>query len=75
MMRRLLFRNRRWLGMASVLAGAGMILVHYVDYGFTAHLTMPDHGMTGLLLVIAGVFLAIGKPDRRARRPGKKEES
>ena len=59
---KLLLHNRRWLGLALVLAGAGLTTVHYIDYGYTAHFTMPDHGLVGIILMVAGGFLGIGKP-------------
>jgi len=59
---KLLQNNRRWIGLASVLGGTGLILCHYIDYGYTAHFTMPDHGIVGMILVIVGGFLGIGKP-------------
>ena len=61
-MLKLLSANRRWLGMASVITGAGLILCHYIDYGYTSHLAIPDHGIVGILLVVAGGVLGIGKP-------------
>ncbi len=53
-----LLTQRFWIGLASVLGGAGLILVHYIDYGGTLHFTFPDHGTLGLLLVIIGALLA-----------------
>jgi len=64
---------RRWLGMALVAGGAGLMAVHYMDYGWTAHLTFPDHGIAGLVLVIIGAILGLGKPGTRARPPGEQK--
>ncbi len=73
----LLKTNRRWLGMALVLGGAGLMLVHFVDYGSTLHFPVEgivvDHGVVGLILVIIGAFLGLGKPGARAKKPGKEE--
>jgi len=53
-----LLTQRFWIGLASVLSGASLILIHYIDYGGTLHFTFPDHGTAGLLLVIIGALLA-----------------
>ena len=57
-----LLTQRFWIGLASVLGGASLILIHYIDYGGTLHFTFPDHGTVGLLLVIIGALLAGLKP-------------
>ena len=66
--------TRRWVGLALVLGGAGLTTVHYIDYGWTAHLTFPDHGIVGGILVIIGIALGIGKPGTRAQPPETKED-
>ena len=63
--------TRRWLGMALALGGTGLVAVHYMDYGWTAHLAFPDHGIVGAILFIIGVALGLGKPGTRAKPPGK----
>jgi len=62
-----LLENRHWLGMALGLGGAGLMLVHFIDYGFTLHLTAVDHGTVGLILIILGAFLGAGKAGARRR--------
>ena len=57
-----LLAQRFWIGLASVLGGASLILIHYIDYGGTLHFTFPDHGTVGLFLVIIGALLAGLKP-------------
>jgi len=57
-----LLTQRFWIGMASVVAGFGLILVHFIDYGGTIHFTFPDHGVAGILLVVIGGLLAGLKP-------------
>ena len=59
--------QRFWVGMASVLGGAGLILVHYIDYGGTLHFIFPDHGTMGLILVIIGALLAGLKPGTKRK--------
>ena len=66
-MLKLLSANRRWLGMASVIGGAGLILCHYIDYGYTSHLAFPDHGIVGIALVVLGGFLGVGKPGAKLK--------
>ncbi len=61
--------TRRWLGMALVIGGAGLVAVHYIDYGWTAHLCFPDHGVVGAILFLIGVGLGIGRPGTRAKPP------
>ncbi|KKN60909.1 hypothetical protein LCGC14_0527080 [marine sediment metagenome] len=63
-----LLTQRFWIGIASVLGGAGLILVHYIDYGGTLHFTFPDHGTLGLALVIFGALIA-GLKSKKSRRP------
>lgn len=65
--------TRRWLGLALVLGGAGLTAVHYIDYGWTAHLAFPDHGVVGILLVLIGGALGLGKPGTKAKPPTDKE--
>ncbi len=60
--------QRFWIGLASVLGGAGLILVHYIDYGGSLHFTFPDHGTMGLLLVVIGALLAGLKPGVKRKR-------
>ena len=54
--------QRFWIGLASVIGGFGLILVHYIDYGGTLHFTFLDHGIAGIVLVIIGALLAGLKP-------------
>jgi len=65
---------RRWLGLALVLGGTGLVAVHYIDWGWTAHLAFPDHGIVGMILFIIGVILGLGKPGTRAKPPGEEEK-
>jgi hypothetical protein len=53
--------------MASVITGAGLILCHYIDYGYTSHLAIPDHGIVGIALVVLGGFLGVGKPGAKLK--------
>jgi len=62
-----LLAQRLWAGLALVLGGAGLILVHYIDAGGTLHFTFPDHGTAGLILVIIGALLAGLKPGVKRR--------
>jgi hypothetical protein len=62
-----LLAQRFWVGLALVLGGAGLILVHYIDSGGTLHFTFPDHGTAGLILVIIGALLAGLKPGVKRR--------
>ena len=71
---RLFKQNRRWVGALLVVSGAGMSLLHFVDYGFTAHWTPVDHGIVGAILFIIGVALGLGKPGTRAKPPGEEEK-
>ena len=66
-MKKLLLANRHWLGMALGLSGAGLMLLHFVDYGFTIHLTTLDHGTVGLIMIIIGALLGAGKAGARRR--------
>jgi len=52
-----------YLGFTAVVAGGGLMLEHYINYGLTLHYVWPpvDHGLIGLLLVIAGAIAAGGK--------------
>lgn len=61
---------RRWGGFALVFTGLGLLLEHYVSYGFTLHLAPLDHGVLGLILILGGALLASGRPGRRAPPPG-----
>ena len=61
---------RRWAGFALLAAGGGLLLEHYISYGFTLHLTPLDHGVLGLILVVLGALGAAGRPDRHAPPPG-----
>ena len=65
--------TRRWVGLALVFAGTGLVTIHYIDYGWTSHLTFPDHGIVGAVLFIIGVILGLGKPGTRAKPPGEEE--
>ena len=67
-MKKLLLANRHWLVMALGLGGAGLMLLHFVDYGFTIHLTALNHGTVSLIMIILGAFLGAGKAGER-RRP------
>ena len=66
-----LMGQRRWMGMAMVLGGCGLMLVHFIDFGFTLHFPVTgiifDNGAFGLLLVIIGAFLGLGKPGTSAK--------
>jgi hypothetical protein len=62
-----LLAQRFWVGLALVLGGAGLILIHYIDYGGTLHFAFPDHGTAGLILVIIGALLAGLKPGVKRR--------
>ncbi len=62
-----LLAQRFWVGLALVLGGAGLILVHYIDSGGTLHFAFPDHGTAGLILVIIGALLAGLKPGVKRR--------
>jgi len=62
-----LISNRRWIGMTMCLAGSGMVLVHWIDYGLTGHLIFPDHGVGGLALFILGWFIGVGRPGQNYR--------
>lgn len=62
-----LLAQRFWVGLALVLGGAGLILVHYIDSGGTLHFALPDHGTVGLVLVIIGALLAGLKPGVKRR--------
>lgn len=66
--------TRRWLGMALVLGGTGLVAVHYMDYGWTGHWTLIDHGVVGIILVVIGGILGLGKPGTRAKKPGEEEK-
>ena len=70
---RLFKQNRRWVGMALAITGAGLVGVHFSDYGFTGHWTPIDHGIVGAILFIIGVALGLGKPGTRAKPPGEEE--
>lgn len=63
-----LLGQRYWIGMASVLAGSGLMLVHFIDYGGTLHFTFPDHGTAGLALIIIGAIMAGLKPGKTRRK-------
>lgn len=66
--------TRRWLGFATMVTGGGLILEHYISYGWTAHWTLNDHGVVGAVLFIIGVALGLGKPGTRAKPPGEEEK-
>ncbi len=51
----------RYLGFTGVAAGGGMMLEHYITYGYILHMWPIDHGTVGLALVIAGAIAAGGK--------------
>ncbi len=59
--------------MGMSLAGAGLVAVHFMDYGFTGHYIFPDHGVFGAILFSAGFLIGLGKPGTRAKKPGKEE--
>lgn len=61
---------RRWAGFAALAAGGGLLLEHYISYGFTLHFTPLDHGLLGLILILGGALLAGGRPGRHAPPPG-----
>ena len=63
-----LLSQRFWVGLACVLGGSGLMLIHYIDYGGTLHLTFPDHGTAGLILIIIGALLAGLKPGVNRRK-------
>ena len=67
--------TRRWVGLVLALAGSGLVLEHYISWGWTAHLVWPpiDHGIVGAILFIIGVALGLGKPGTRAKKPGEEE--
>ena len=48
------------------LAGVSLILLHYINYDYTLHFPVAglviDHGVVGVLLVIIGAILGVGKP-------------
>ena len=62
-------QNRKWVGISLVLGGAGLELIHYIDYGVTLHFPtlflIYDHGVVGLILMMAGAILGFGKPKEK----------
>ena len=63
-----LLEQRFWVGMTMVLSGAGLILIHFIDYGGTIHFTFPDHGTAGIILVILGGLIGGLKPGERRQK-------
>ena len=66
-------KHRRWVGATLLLGGAGMSVIHYIDYGFLLHWPVEgiviDHGVVGILLVIIGAIMAAGKPRENIPKP------
>ncbi len=58
----------RYLGFTGVATGLGLMLEHYTTYGLTLHYWPVDHGLIGLVLVIAGALAAGGKRGKIERR-------
>ncbi|MBM2832428.1 MAG: hypothetical protein HW414_1480 [Dehalococcoidia bacterium] len=58
----------RYLGFTAVIAGGGLMLEHYITYGLTLHYWPVDHGLVGLVLVVAGALAAGGRRGENTRR-------
>jgi len=50
-------QHRYWVGFSIMPCGWGLVLEHYIRYGETLHYTFPDHGLVGLVLILAGALL------------------
>ncbi len=59
---------RRYLGFTAVVSGFGLMLEHYISYGGTLHFTGIDHGVVGLILIVAGALAAGLKPGQKVKR-------
>lgn len=51
----------RYLGFTGIITGVGLMLEHYSHYGLSMHYWPVDHGLVGLLLVVAGALAAGGR--------------
>ncbi len=59
---------RRYIGFSTVVLGFGLMIEHYISYGGTLHFTAIDHGVVGLILIVAGALAAGLKPGQKVKR-------